>query len=55
MRQNKPLDLERRDATRKKSDTAKFKTAKRKKDLRTSSWYETAASSIKAAPSQPRR
>jgi predicted DNA binding protein len=55
MRQDRPLRAVKRDATRDKNDTAKYKTVKRKKDLKTSSWYERPASSIKAAPSQRRR
>jgi hypothetical protein len=55
MRQDKPLRAAERDATRDKNDTAKYKTVKRKMGFKTSSWYERAASSIKAAPSQPRR
>ena len=55
MRQDRPLRAAKRGAPRDKNDTAKYITVKRKKDLKTSSWYEKAASSIKAAPSQRRR
>ncbi len=50
MRQNKPLHAVKRLATRNKDDSAKRKTVKRKKVFKTNSWYERAASSIKAAP-----
>ena len=49
MRQDRPLHAVKRGATRDKNDSAKYKTVKRKKGLKTSSWYESAASSIKAA------
>lgn len=49
MNQNKPLQAVKRAATRNKNDSAKRKTAKRQKVFKTSSWYEIAASSIKAA------
>ena len=52
MRQDRPIYVAKRDATRDKNNSAEYKTVKRKKDLKTSSWYERAASSIKAAPSQ---
>jgi hypothetical protein len=49
MHQDRPLHAVKRDTTRNKTDSAKHKTAKRKKDLKGCSWYERAASSIKAA------
>jgi hypothetical protein len=55
MRQDRPLHAETRGATRDKSDSAKRKAIKRQKVFKTSSWYERAASSINAAPSQSRR
>ena len=52
MSQDKPLHAVKRIATRDENDSAKRKTVKRKKDLKTSSWYERAALSIKAAPNR---
>ena len=52
MRQDRPLHAVKRDTTRDKNDSAKYKTVKRKKELKTSSWYERAASSIKGAPTK---
>ena len=51
MRQDRPLHAAKRGATRNKNDSAKSKSAMRKKDFKTSDWYEKAESSIKAAPS----
>ena len=50
MRQDRPLHAAKRGAKRDKNDSAKYKAVKRKKDLKTSTWYERAASSIKAEP-----
>jgi hypothetical protein len=52
MRQDKPLHAVKRVGTRNKNDSAKRKTVRRQKVFKTSSWYERAALSIKAAPSR---
>ena len=52
MSQDKPLHAVKRVATRDKNDSAKRKTVKRQKVFKTSSWYERAALSIKAASSR---
>jgi hypothetical protein len=52
MRHHKPLHAVKRAATRDKNDSAKRKTVKRQYVSKTSSWYERAALSIKAAPSR---
>jgi hypothetical protein len=52
MRQDKPLHAVKRVATRTKNDNAKRKAIRRQKVFKTSSWYERAALSIKAAPSR---
>jgi hypothetical protein len=52
MRQDKPRHVVKRVATRNKNDSAKRKTVRRQKIFKTSSWYEIAALSIKAAPSR---
>ncbi len=52
MRQDKPVQAVRRVGTRGNNDSARQKAIKRQKDFRTSTWYEKAASSIKAAPSR---
>lgn len=50
MDQDKPVQAVRRVGARDKSESTKRKAPKRRKDLKTSSWYQRAASSIKAAP-----
>jgi hypothetical protein len=52
MSQDKPLHAAKRVAARNKDDKAKRKTVKRQNVFKTSSWYERAALSIKAAPSR---
>jgi hypothetical protein len=52
MRHHKPLHAVKRAATCDKNDSAKRKTVKRQYVFKTSSWYERAALSIKAAPSR---
>ena len=51
MRQDKPRHAVKRVATRGNNDGAKRKSVRRQTVFKTSSWYERAALSIKAAPS----
>jgi hypothetical protein len=52
MRQDKRLNEIKGVATPAKSQSSKRKTVKRQNIFKTSSWYERAALSIKAAPSR---
>ncbi len=55
MHQDKPVQPARCVDRGDKDNSAKRKANKRKKEFKTNSWYERAASSIKAAPAVRRR